>query len=400
MSNPFIFSIFVEKTTKTNMEEFTKINDKSGKLLRFSQLITSLDKRMERCQKHTAETIVFISMAAVICGAQTWNDIEDFGKSKESFFREKIPGFNGVPSHDTIGRFFKALDPEKFEEKFRQWLMEIVGKYKGSLAIDGKTICGASESGKKGGLKLHMVSVYATQLGISLGQLKTEDKSNEIDAIPKLIESIDVKGNVITIDAMGCQRKIAKTIIDRGGDYLLIVKDNQKSLKGEIASIMEGAIAKRRANQYDTYQTREQGHGRIETRQCHSFGEMLCLGKRREQWKGIRSIGYIENKRQVKGEKATVNKRYFISSLDNDACKILYNSRMHWQVENGLHWQLDVNFNEDQTRKKNVAAQNFSLLAKIALAVLKKDTRKAPINRKIKMAGWDNNYLWELLSIL
>lgn len=340
---------------------------------------------------------MFVSMAAVICGAQTWNDIEDFGKSKELFFREKIPGFNGVPSHDTINRFFKALDPEKFEEKFRQWIGEVMGKYTGSLAIDGKTVRGA---GEKGGLKLHMVSVYATEAGISLGQLKTKEKSNEIEAVPELLKSIDIEGNVITIDAMGCQRKIAKTVIKEKGDYILIVKDNQKLLKKEIASIMEGAIAKGRASQYDMYRTAEEGHGRVETRICHSFGEMLCLGRRRKQWEGISSIGYIESSRREKGKKATVNKRYFISSLPNDASKILYNSRMHWQIENGLHWQLDVNFNEDRTRKKNVAAQNFSLLAKIALAVLKKDTRKAPVNRKIKMAGWDNEYLWQLLSVL
>lgn len=379
------------------MEEFTDINTESSKLLRFSQLITTLDKRVKRCQKHTAETIVFITMAAVICGAQTWNDVEDFGKSKEAFFREKIPGFNGVPSHDTIGRFFKALDPEKFEETFRQWIAEIVGKYTGSFAIDGKTVRGASG---KGELNLHIISIYATDWGISLGQMKTEEKSNEIEAIPRLIEAMDIEGNVITIDAMGCQKKIAEAIIEQKGHYLLIVKDNQKLLKKEIASIMKGAIAKQKPSQYDTYMTCEEGHGRTETRECHSFGEMLCLGKRREEWKGIRCIGYIENTRQVKGKKATVDKRYFISSLPNDASKILYYSRMHWGIENGLHWQLDVNFNEDQTRKKNVAARNFSLIAKIALAVLKKDTRKAPINRKIKMAGWDNDYLWELLSIL
>lgn len=343
---------------------------------------------------------MFMSMAAVICGAQSWNDIEDFGKSKSSFFKEKISGFNKVPSHDTIGRFFKALDPEKFEQTFRQWISEVVGKYTGSLAIDGKTIRGTGKSDKNKGLSLHMVSIYATQLGLSLGQIKTEEKSNEIEAIPRLIEAIDIEGNVITIDAMGCQKKIAKAIIKGKGDYILIVKDNQKLLKEEIASIMKDAIAKRRVSQYDTYQTTEQGRGRKETRVCHSFSEMLCLGKRRKEWKGIKSIGYIENTRQVKGKKATVDRRYFISSLPNNAGKILYNSRMHWGIENGLHWQLDVNFNEDQTRKKDTAARNFSLLAKIALAVLKKDTRKAPINRKIKMAGWDNDYLWSLLSIL
>lgn len=392
------------------MNEVKSKNDDFKQLMDFSSSLAELDFRKERCKIHYAETIVFISLAAVICGAETWNDIEDFGKSKECFFAEKLPRFNGVPSHDTISRFFGSLSAEGFENKFREWIRDIISSYKGHLAIDGKTICGAGAvdtqklprgSRLKPSLnrssKLHMVSVYATELGISLGQIKTKEKSNEITAIPELLDSIDIKGCTITIDAMGCQRAIAEKIIDKGGNYLLIVKDNQRLLKQAIESVMPGEIAKRKAYRFDTYETSEKGHGRIETRICYSCGESSFLGSKGDNWKGIKTFGYIENHRQVIGEKESTERRFFISSLPNDASEIMKTSREHWKIENGLHWQLDVNFNEDYTRKRNVAAQNFSLLNKIALAILKNNSTKKPINRKRKVAGWDNDFLWQLL---
>lgn len=379
-------------------------------LLEFSSSLICLDNRKDRCKIHYAETIVFISLAAVLCGAETWNDIEDFGKSKESFLRTCLPRFNGVPSHDTFARFFGSLSPDKFESKFRQWMQGIIGSCRGHLAIDGKTICGAghlerekTDNGHRYsacGLrksKLHMVSIYSTELGISLGQIKTNEKSNEITAIPELIDGMDLKGDTITIDAMGCQTAIAQKIITQHGDYLLIVKDNQKNLRKAIEQTMPSEIAKSRKTRFDSFETYEKGHGRIERRICYSCGEPLCLGTPAERWTGLKSFGYIENHREVIGAKESIERRYFISSLSNNAQEILKNSREHWMIENGLHWQLDINFNEDHGRKRDVAAQNFSVLNKIALGILKQNPTKKPINRKRKVAGWDHDFLLELL---
>lgn len=383
----------------------------SRELLDFSTSLICLDPRIDRCKVHYAETLVFMALSAVLCGAETWNDIEDFGKSKESFFRELLPRFNGVPSHDTFERFFSCLSPEGFEEKFRFWIKSIIGSYQGHLSIDGKTICGAghvekekTDNGHRNSgsgfqeSKLHMVSLYATELGISFGQIKTREKSNEITAIPSLLESMDIQGDTITIDAMGCQREIAEKIIQKKADYLLIVKNNQKSLKEAIEQVMPSEIIKARKCRFDSYETSEKGHGRIERRICYCCGEPFCLGPVERRWRGLKSFGYIENHREVIGKKPTVERRYFISSLSPNAANLLKNSREHWQIENGLHWQLDVNFNEDYGRKRKIAAQNFSLLNKIALAILKNNPSKRPVNRKRKVAGWNNDYLRELLT--
>ena len=385
-------------------------------LLDFSDSFISIDPRIDRCKIHYAETIVFIAISGVLCGCESWNDLEDFGYSKESFFREKLPRFNGIPSHDTFCRFFSALsalDPEKFEQNYREWIQGILGHYDGHIAIDGKTICGAYESecehqfrgsGRKADFrgfgKLHLVSAYATEAGVSLGQLKVEDKSNEITAIPELLDELCIQGNTITIDALGCQKAIAEKIIDRGGDYILIVKGNQKSLLRQIQDTMPGEIAKNKPSRMDRAETLEQNRSRMEQRICYCCGEAIRLGSISRKWKALSSFGYVDSIRKANGEKAPIKERkYFISSLKMDAEKIMTLNRNHWKIENGLHWQLDVNFREDDTRKKNVAAQNFSLLAKIALAALRSNQTKKPINRKRKVAGWDNQFLWELLTV-
>lgn len=381
-------------------------------LLSFSDSFVEIDPRIDRCKVHYAESIVFIAISGVLCGCESWNDLEDFAHSKEAFFREKLPRFHGVPSHDTFCRFFSALDPDKFETNYRQWISNILGDYCGHVAIDGKTICGAYESELEHRLrgsgckkdfksfgKLHMVSAYATEAGVSLGQIKVEDKSNEITAIPQLIDELCIRGNTFTIDAMGCQKEIAKKIIEREGDYILVVKDNQRSLRNQIQQVMPGEIAKNKAIRFDKAQSSERNRSRTETRTCYCCAEAIRLGPISEHWKGMQSFGYIDSTRKVKGQKKpTLERRYFISSLKMDAKRIMEMLRNHWKIENELHWQLDVNFHEDYTRKKNVAAQNFSLLAKIALAALKNNKRKKPINRKRKVAGWDNEYLWELIT--
>jgi len=380
-------------------------------LTNFANSLILIDERIERCQKHRAETIVIIAIAAVICGAESWNAIEDFGKSKESLFRDKLPRFEGIPSHDTFSRFFTALDPAKFENAYRDWIRDFVGDYTGHIAIDGKTIKGAYESAEEkkcrgtslkasdaGKHKLHVISAFASELGLSLGQLSTEEKENEITVIPLLLDKLCLKDNIVTIDAMGCQKKIAENIIEKEGNYILIVKDNHPKLKKRIESSMKDVVAKETGSRLDVYQTEEKGHGRIEKRICYCCKEPLFLGYMGKEWAGLKCFGYIETVRYViKENKESTERRYFISSLAPDAKIILENNRKHWAIENNLHWQLDVNFHEDYGKKKNTAAQNFSVLSKIALATLKHSKKKAPINRKRMMAGWDNEYLWELL---
>lgn len=393
------------------MKELSNKTVEIRELTKFANSLILIDTRLERCQKHRAETIVIIAIAAVICGAESWNAIEDFGKSKESLFRDRLPRFDGIPSHDTFSRFFTALDPEKFEHAYRDWIHSIAGDYAGHIAIDGKTIRGAYESAEEkecrgsalkasdaGKYKLHVVSVFASDLGLSLGQLCTEEKENEITIIPLLLDKLCIKDNIVTIDAMGCQKKIAEKIIEQQGDYILIVKDNHPKLKKRIESSMKELIAKETTSRLDVYQTEEKGHGRIEKRSCYCCKEPLYLGGMGQEWAELSSFGYIENERYViKENKFSIERRYFISSLPPDAKIILENNRKHWAIENNLHWQLDVNFHEDYGRKKNVAALNFSVLSKIALATLKHSKKKAPINRRRMMAGWDNDYLWELI---
>lgn len=393
------------------MEKLSVKEVEISKLTDFAQSLILIDTRMERCQKHRAETIVLIALSAVICGAETWNAIEDFGKSKESLFRERLPRFEGIPSHDTFSRFFTALDPMKFETAYRAWVREIVGDYKGHIAIDGKTIRGAYESEEEkecrgtskeasdaGKYKLHLISAFASETGISLGQLCTEEKENEIVVIPLLLDQLCIKDCIVTIDAMGCQKKIAEKIIEKEADYILIVKDNHRLLRERIESNMKEILNKGIRSRLDIFEAEEKGHGRIEKRSCYCCIEPLYLAQLGREWAGLKCFGYIENERYViKEDKLTTERRYFISSLEPNAEQILENNRKHWSVENNLHWQLDVNFHEDYGRKKNTMAQNFSVLNKIALATLKHNKRKAPINRKRRMAGWDNEYLWELI---
>ena len=380
-------------------------------LMTFADSITEIDPRIDRCKLHMAESIVFLSLAAVICGAQTWNAIEDFGIAKEDFFKAHLPRWHGVPSHDTISRFFAAVETVKFENLFRSWIRSVVQQCEGTIAFDGKTICGASESeeDKKNRQtghtdlishsRLHMISAYSTECGLSLGQLKVDEKSNEITAIPELIDAVFLPGCVFTADALNCQKAIAEKVLEKGGNYVLIVKGNQGNLHNWLRQLMQECISHPRLRRDDHFVTRDEGHGRVEVRTCYSMGDMAYMRHFPEEWAGMKTVGCVVCERfddynHTPGKEV----RYFISSLENDAENLLRHIREHWQIENNLHWHLDVNFMEDMDRKKNNAAQNFSLLCKIALAVLKNDDMKRPINRKRLFAGWKDEYLWKLLN--
>lgn len=359
------------------------------------------DPRRNHKKKHSLETIFYITIAAILAGAESWYDIEEFGIAKQDFFARKIKDFNGVPSHDTFNRLFSILKPELLERSFRVWINEICGKYKGVVPIDGKTICGASERKDNGSFaKLHIVSAWASTNGITLGQEKVSEKSNEITAIPALIEALDLAECIITIDAMGCQKKIVETIIKNKADYVICLKENQKTMHQQVVEQfiqMDDPAKHVPPTRHATYTTEERGHGRTEKR----IYDMYCNGLDLFRgWTGLKSIIRVRSYRKENASgKETEDTRFYISSIGLDIQKIANAIRTHWSIENNLHWQLDVTFNEDATRKKKNAAMNFSLLNKIALAAIKKNNSKGSLKGKRKKAGWNDAFLEQVLDI-
>ncbi len=372
-----------------------------------SILRTIKDPRREHLREHSFECIFYIAMAAVIGGAESWYEVADFGKMHESFFRSRIKDFKCVPSHDTFNRVFSLLSPSELEKGFRTWIREICGKYRGLVSIDGKEICGAREEKGDGSFEsLRIVSAWASSNGVSLGQEKVSDKSNEIKAIPLLIKALDLEGCIITIDAIACQHEIVSTVIDAKADYLISVKKNQKKLYETIEGWFSdidiygnnidgrGHIPQTR---YRYSITEESSHGRFERRVCQVYNNGVL--SKVLKWKGVNSVACLTNtKKYIKSGKATVERRYYITSLPLDSERITETIRSHWGIENNLHWQLDVSFNEDSQKKKKNAAQNFSLLNKIAMTQLKNNKRKASLKGKRKMAGWSDEFLAELLD--
>lgn len=331
----------------------------------------------------------------MICGAETWNNIEEYARTKEKFLRKFLELPNGIPSHDTFNRVFSALDNEQFESCFIEWVKSLVEITKGEVvAIDGKTIRGAKANGKKS--PFHLVSAWASQGNVVLGQVKTDDKSNEITAIPKLLEILALEDSIITIDAMGCQESIVNKIIEKKANYILAVKLNQQQLYEDI----EHEFRFSKELQSDT--TLGLDHGRIETRICsvsNNLEEFENVGK----WKNLKTIVRVESIREFKNSDKPTEKapRYYISNLQLSPAKFQNAIRSHWSIENKLHWTLDVAFGEDASRKRTGnAAQNFSTLNKIALNLLKNEKSiKAGVKGRRLKAGWDDNYLMKVLKI-
>jgi predicted transposase YbfD/YdcC len=333
---------------------------------------------------------------AVICGAESWNEMESYAQSKEKFLRTFLDLPNGIPSHDTFNRVFSNIDSDKFESCFIEWVSHLAQlKPKEIIAIDGKTIRGAKASGKKS--PVHMVSAWANENNLVLGQVKVSEKSNEITAIPKLLEALSLHNTVVTIDAMGCQKEIAAAIVDKQADYILAVKENQAQLFEGIEDEFrfEGSVK--------THLSEEVDHGRIETRTCSVLSDFQFLDDNKA-WKGLKTVIKIDSTREFKNsEKPTQHAtRYYISSLEAGAEDFQKAIRSHWAIENKLHWTLDVAFSEDASRKRvKNAAQNFSLLNKIALNLLKneKTTKMGVKGRRLK-AGWDDHYLIKVLNLM
>ena len=351
----------------------------------FSELT---DPRVERNREHLLEEILLIAIAAVLSGAESWNDMADYGEDKREWLQTFLTLPGGIPSHDTFNRVFQALDPEEMERGFAAWVSSIAKLTAGEVvAIDGKTLCGTREAGKKA--LVHMVSAWASANNLVLGQRKVDEKSNEITAIPKLLNALELAGTVVTVDAMGCQREIASLIVEKKADYVLAVKDNQ----GLLAEPARDSFL--RMNSDSVSEEIDCGHGRVEQRRCSVIADLSMVEKAAE-WASLQGLVRVESQRYHKATGKTEREiRYYITSLRPDAARLNSVIRQYWGIENKLHWVLDVGFGGELGRKRaGNFAQNFSLLNSIALNLLKLDTTfKRAIKAKRLKAAWNHPYL-------
>ena len=358
------------------------------------------DPRVERTKQHKLIDIITIAICAVVCGADTWVDIETYGRAKEEWLKKFLELPNGIPSHDTFSRVFARLNPEQFQQCFLNWIKSISNSTSGEVvAIDGKTLRHSYDSvGDKGAI--HMVSAWATSQRLVLGQVKVNEKSNEITAIPELLKVLELQGCIVTIDAMGCQKEVVKLIANQGAEYVITLKKNQSSLYKRVEELFKQAIERRFSGfTHSCYHTKEYSHGREEIRHYLMLSDILEQIAPQQKWDSLQSIGMVESVRTV-DEKTTVKTRYFISSLPNNAQIFAKSVRNHWQIENSLHWVLDVVFREDDCRiRKDNAPQNFAVLRHIANSLLNQEkTFKTGMKNKRLKAGWDNEYLAKVLS--
>lgn len=341
------------------------------------------------------EEILFLTISACVSGVNSWTGIQAFGQVKLDWLRKFYPFESGIPAHDTISDLFIALCPKAFGDCFMDWVNTIHRITDGLVvALDGKTVRGLADSGGRKS-SLHIVSAYASMNRITLGQVAVDEKSNEITAIPRLLEVLTLKGCIVTIDAMGCQKAIAGKIVGKGADYVLMVKDNQAGLKEQLIKVFD------RNEGIQSTESVDFGHGRIETRRCEVTGCLQFLDGK-EDWKGLRSIVRICSERYIKktGE-SSVEQRYYITSLQDDPELLNGAIRSHWGIENNLHWNLDVVFREDgQLKRAGNSAQNFNLISKIALAMIdnEKSTKNSKPNKRL-MAACSDQYREKVMNL-
>jgi predicted transposase YbfD/YdcC len=354
------------------------------------------DPRVVGRSRHLLSDIIVLAICAVIGNCDDWPDITQFARQREKWFKRFLKLPHGIPSHDTFERVFAALDPRALECCCLAWLREVADLVGGGhIAIDGKTLRGSARSTLG---PLHLVSAWATAANLSLAQVAVDGKGNEITAIPRLLELLDLHGALVTIDAIGCQKKIARQIVAGGGDYVLIVKANQDRLltdiQEKVAQALEGELPK---GATATHTTIDKGHGRLEKRSC-TIVEHLAGIADRKLWPGLTTVGMCYRERTVNGETSTET-CYFIGSRRMGARRYAQALRHHWRIENNLHWQLDVSFREDASRIENRhGAANFALFRKLALSLLKQHPRKDSIARKRKAAALDTAFLGEVLA--
>lgn len=366
-----------------------------------NQYFSSLpDPRDVRGLRHPFISLLTIAILGVICGADEWTEIEEYGKSKEDFLRQFVDLPYGIPSHDTFGRVFSILNPAAFQECFSLWTAQLADVFGDVINIDGKQLRRSYDSGSDKAA-IYMVSAWANANNMVLGQVKVSDKSNEIEAIPRLLEMLDLTGSIITIDAMGTQREIASQVIENQADYVLALKGNQGEMHRQVGEAFERFDAgKKGLND----QQMDLGHGRIEYRSCCvALAEDWILEEEYHKWRGLRSIVRLEARVEYRNGKhkgkVIEETRYYLSSLEPDPAKINQAIRLHWGIETKLHWVLDMAFREDESRVRiGHAPQNFAILRHIALNKLKNESSlKRGIKAKRKKAGWDEEYLIKVL---
>jgi len=355
------------------------------------------DPRVERRKLHGLADVLCIAICALLCGADSFEDMEVFGEAKSDWFETFLELPNGIPSHDTFNRVFATIDPEKFLECFMRWTQSLrCAIAEEIVALDGKALRRAINAGD---CPKVMVSAWAADNGLALGQLKTNDKSNEITAVPKLLRVLELGGCIVTLDAMGCQKEIAKEIKEADADYVLALKGNHGLTYAEIKSYLDEAIA-RKAKELAFVEMPDKGHGRLEIRRYWQSGQLEWF-EERSAWEGLQSVGVVESMRECNGQ-SSVERRYYLSSLTVDVQRFARAVRSHWSIENQLHWVMDVNFKEDQSRARSgYASENLATLRRWALNLIKADDqkKKRSLKGRMKAAGWDNRYLLHLLGI-
>lgn len=357
------------------------------------------DPRVLLKTRHKLIDIVVITICAVICGSDDWTEIVTFAKAKRKWFGSFLELPNGIPSHDTFGRVFSLLSPEEFQRCFLNWIQSVFCVTDGQVvAIDGKKLRHSYDRGNNKSA-IHMVSAWASENGLTLGQVKTEEKSNEITAIPKLLELLEIKGCIVTIDAMGCQKKIAAKIVDEGADYVLALKGNQGTLSEDIELFFTDALENEFKDiVFDFHETVDGGHGRVEVRRYWSVSDIDWLDQKKD-WKRLTTIAMVESERHI-AEKISVERRFYIASINNDAELLAKAIREHWGIENKVHWVLDVAFREDDSRiRKGYSSENLAVVRHIGLNLLRNEkSRKIGIKAKRKLAGWDEDYLLKVIG--
>jgi len=366
------------------------------------------DPRVQGRCDHDLIDVLVIAVCTLLCGGSGFDDMADFGRAKYEWFKTFLTLRNGIPSHDTFNRVFAALKPEAFLDCFLRWTQSLrQAMVQEIVALDGKALRRALRRGQS---PRYIISAWAQGNGLVLGQFKVADKSNEITALPHLLRVLELAGCIVTVDAMGCQKTIAKEIIEADADYVLALKGNQETVHAEVKSYLDDAIVQQAATpprkakkpsapELAHAETVEKDHGRLEIRRCWQSGRLGWFADR-AKWEGLRSVGVVESVRQVGTEASTVERRYYLSSLAVDVEQFARAVRGHWGVENSLHWCLDVQMGEDQSRARTGhAAENLATLRRLALNLLKRDkTKKRGLRGKQLNAGWDHTYLLRLLA--
>ena len=374
------------------------IASNSGSLI--DHFSTIVDPRVDRTKEHLLIDILVISICAMLCGADSFTDMEDFGHAKEDWFASFLALPNGIPSHDTFNRVFGLLKPQEFSDCFMYWTQGLRRTLSREVvAVDGKCVRRSYDQAQGRG-PIHLVNAWALENRLVLGQVKTDTKSNEITAVPELLRKLELSGCIVTLDAMGCQKSIATEIRNADADYVLALKGNQGTAHHAVKTFLEDAQKRQfKGVEHDFAQTIEKAHGRIETRR-YWVTEQIQWFTDLEQWEGLRSVGMVEATREFPDGRMSTERRFYLSSLEANAQEFARAVRGHWAVENQLHWTLDVSFGEDQCRvRAGHAAENLAILRKMTLNILKRDTqKKRGIKGKQKNASWDHNYLLSLLT--